>query len=66
MIRNQQHDVSVDGQSAQMDEGAVIAAITTALFEMTEDTHDLTTQKVTRHNSPWSSKIYGLRQLLRK
>jgi Na+-transporting methylmalonyl-CoA/oxaloacetate decarboxylase gamma subunit len=55
----------------QIDEGAVIAAITTALFEVTEDVHDmestvLTINKVTRRYSPWSSKIYGLREFSKK
>ena len=54
-----------------IDEGAVIAAITTALFEVTEDVHDLestvlTIHKVTRRYSPWSSKIYGLRDFSRR
>jgi len=47
--------------------GEVIAAITTALYEVAEDTHDLentvlTIHKVARAYSPWSSKIYGLRE----
>lgn len=54
-----------------IDEGAVFAAIATALFEVTEDTHDmestvLTIHKVARRYSPWSSKIYGLREFTRK
>ena len=54
-----------------IDEGAVIAAITTALYEATEDAHDmestvLTIHKVTRRYSPWNSKIYGLREFSRK
>lgn len=54
-----------------IDEGAVIAAIATALYEATEDVHDmestvLTIHKVTRRYSPWNSKIYGLRDLSRK
>ena len=46
-----------------VDEG-VIAAIATALFEMTEDWHDITIQKVTRRNSPWNSKTCGLRHAI--
>jgi len=47
-------------------DGAVIAAIAAALYDVSEDDHDiestvLTIQKVTRRYSPWSSKIYGLR-----
>ena len=54
-----------------IDEGAVIAAIATAIFEVTEDIHDiestvLTIHKVARRYSPWSSKIYGLREFSRK
>ena len=54
-----------------LDEGAVFAAIATALYEVTEDAHDvestvLTISKVTRRYSPWSSKIYGIRDFLRK
>jgi hypothetical protein len=54
-----------------IDEGAVIAAIASALYEITEDVHDmestvLTIHKVTRRYSPWSSKIYGLRDFSRK
>ena len=60
MIRNQQPDVRVDSQNAPMEEGAIIAAITTALFEMTEGSM----QKVKRHHSPWNSKIYGLRHAI--
>jgi hypothetical protein len=54
-----------------LEEGAVFAAIATALYEVTEDVHDvestvITIQKVTRRYSPWSSKIYGLREQLKK
>ena len=47
--------------------GEVYAAIATALYEFGEDTHDventvLTIQKVKRNYSPWSSKIYSLRE----
>lgn len=55
----------------EMEEGAVFAAIATALYEVTEDIHDventvITIQKVARRYSPWSSKIYGLREQLKK
>lgn len=51
--------------------GEVYAAIATALYEFGEDTHDientvLTIHKVTRNYSPWSSKIYNLREVPRK
>ncbi|MDD4608831.1 MAG: OadG family transporter subunit [Bacteroidaceae bacterium] len=47
--------------------GEVFAAIATALHEAQNDVHDiestiLTINKVKRSYSPWSSKIYGLRQ----
>lgn len=51
--------------------GEVFAAIATALYEFTEDVHDmentvLTIRKVARNYSPWSSKIYGLRETPKK
>ena len=51
----------------EMIPGEVIAAITAALYEVAEGTHDLektvlTIHKVARAYSPWSSKIYGLRE----
>ena len=51
--------------------GEVFAAIATALYEVTEDVHDLentvlTIHKVTRNYSPWSSKLYGLREVPKK
>ena len=54
-----------------LDEGAIFAAIATALYEVTEDVHDIestviTIQKVTRRYSPWSSKFYGIREQLKK
>jgi hypothetical protein len=53
------------------EEGAIFAAIATALYEVTEDVHDmentvLTIHKVTRHYSPWSSKFYGMREFNKK
>ena len=58
-------------EGQHIDEGAVFAAIATALFEVDEDIHDLentvlTIHKVTRRYSPWSSKIYGMRDLPQK
>ncbi len=49
----------------------VLAAIGTALYELQENVHDventvLTINKVTRNYSPWSSKIYSLRELPKK
>ncbi len=48
--------------------GEVMAAISMALYEMTNDAHDventvLTIERTRRTYSPWSSKIYGLRQM---
>ena len=61
----------VKNEDNHIDEGAVFAAIATALYEIDEDVHDLentvlTIHKVTRRYSPWSSKIYGMRDLPRK
>ena len=47
--------------------GEVLAAISTAIYEMKEDQHDiestiLTIHQVKRDYSPWSSKLYGLRE----
>ena len=54
----------------EVDEGAVFAAIATALYEVTENVHDIestviTIHKVARRYSPWSSKIYGVREPLK-
>ncbi|MDR3194353.1 MAG: lamin tail domain-containing protein [Tannerella sp.] len=51
--------------------GEVFAAIAAALHEVEEDVHDfentvLTIRKVARNYSPWNSKIYGLREPLKK
>lgn len=48
--------------------GAIYAAIAMAIYEVTEDEHDdentvLTIKNVARNYSPWSSKIYTLRQI---
>ncbi len=48
--------------------GEVLAVISLALYEYMEAEHDyeetiLTMKHVTRHYSPWNSKIYGLREL---
>ena len=61
----------VHPKDQDIDEGAVFAAIATALYEIDEDVHDLentvlTINKVTRRYSPWSSKIYGMRELPKK
>ncbi|RHJ78130.1 OadG family transporter subunit [Parabacteroides sp. AM08-6] len=51
--------------------GEIFAAIGAALYEMSDDNHDientvLTIRKVQRTYSPWSSKIYSLREVPRK
>lgn len=51
--------------------GEVLAAISAAIYEMDQDVHDvestiLTIEDVKRTYSPWSSKIYNLRQLPKK
>ncbi|MDR2497453.1 MAG: OadG family protein [Tannerellaceae bacterium] len=60
-------DVQLSGEIS----GEVLAAISAALYELDEDVHDiertiLTIQKVRRNYSPWSSKIYTLREAPRK
>ncbi|MDR2120992.1 MAG: lamin tail domain-containing protein [Tannerella sp.] len=63
--------VSENGHHAGVDaleSGEIVAAVSLALFEVEEDVHDLentviTIHKVARNYSPWSSKIYGLRNL---
>ena len=56
---------------AGQESGEIFAAIATALYEMSDDNHDientvLTIRKVQRAYSPWSSKLYGLRQTPQK
>lgn len=62
---------TVVDKSTEPVSGEIYAAIFTALYEATEDVHDientvLTINKVARNYSPWSSKIYGLREQLKK
>lgn len=57
--------------NAGQESGEIFAAIATALYEMSDDNHDiehtvLTIRKVARTYSPWSSKIYGLREVPKK
>ncbi|MDR0743999.1 MAG: lamin tail domain-containing protein [Tannerella sp.] len=71
MKRAQEAGVENISPKGEMDEGAIFAAIATALYEVTEDVHDIestviTIQKVTRRYSPWSSKIYGLMDQLKR
>lgn len=67
----QKAGVPVSPESTEQISGEVFAAIATALYEMNDDNHDientvLTIRKVRRTYSPWSSKIYGLREVPRK
>ena len=60
-VENEDHELS----------GEVMAAISAAIYEMSQDMHDvestiLTIDEVKRNYSPWSSKIYSLRQLPNK
>jgi len=48
--------------------GEVFAAISTALYLYETDKHDyesaiITIERVSKRYSPWSSKIYGLREM---
>lgn len=59
--------VIVEDEDHQLS-GEVLAAISAAIHELNEDMHDvestiLTIDEVKRNYSPWSSKIYSLRQL---
>lgn len=69
--RNAQKAAAADGNTvaanAGQESGEIFAAIATALYEMSDDNHDientvLTIRKVQRSYSPWSSKLYSLRQ----
>ena len=53
--------------NAGQESGEIFAAISMALYEISDDNHDLentvlTIRQLQRRNSPWSSKIYSLRQ----
>ena len=61
----------IDSRSAKAVSYTHLAAIGAALYEMSDDNHDiehtvLTIRKVQRSYSPWSSKIYGLREVPKK
>lgn len=63
--------ISPVAANAGQESGEIFAAIATALYEMSDDNHDiehtvLTIRKVARTYSPWSSKIYGLREVPKK
>jgi len=59
---------TIDGKLPEPISGEINAAIALAIYYYSENLHDmeslkLTIGKVSRTYSPWSSKIYGLRQL---
>lgn len=59
--------VKVKAKDLEGISGEVCAAIAAAIYEMQNDLHDiedtiLTIEKTTVNYSPWSSKLYGLRQ----
>ena len=69
--RNAQKAGATAGAATGEVSGEVFAAIATALYELSDDNHDiehtvLTIRKVHRAYSPWSSKIYTLRETPRK
>jgi hypothetical protein len=58
----------VKGAKKEVVPGEVYAAISMALYDLSNDAHDientvLTIVRTRRSYSPWSSKIYGLRQI---
>ncbi len=69
-VRNKltrQGDISSGGNKDISVSGEINAAISAALYLYFEEVHDiestvLTIKKVQRSYSPWSSKIYGLRE----
>ena len=64
-------EVSVTEDTSQEISGEILSAIFMALHEEQNNVHDiehtiLTFDKINRRYSPWSSKLYGLRELPRK
>ena len=63
--------VKIKASKSEHVPGEVYAAISMALYELSNDAHDiehmvLTIERTRRPYSPWSSKIYGMRQLPEK
>jgi len=61
----------VSAEHNDIEDKAVVAAIAAAIYEITDDIHDieptvLTIDKVSRRYSPWSSKIHSIRELPKK
>ena len=70
-IAASKRNAAVIADNAGQESGEIFAAIGAALYEMSDDNHDiehtvLTIRKVQRSYSPWSSKIYGLREVPKK
>lgn len=71
-IKTETVPVEETGKGAQSEKpGEVYAAIAAALYSSMEEEHDdentvLTIRRVERTYSPWSSKIYGLREIPRR
>jgi len=70
MMQNEQADHRLI-TSTETISGEVFAAISAALYEVMENVHDtesniLTINRSTNTYSPWNSKIYGLRESLKK
>jgi Na+-transporting methylmalonyl-CoA/oxaloacetate decarboxylase gamma subunit len=64
-------DITNDECSEKLVTGEISAAISAALFLYLNEHHDaesgkITIKEVSRKYSPWSSKIYGMRQPLTK
>lgn len=60
-----------DANKVAKNSGEIYAAIAMALYELDNEVHDwedtkLTINKVAKSYSPWSSKIYGLREIPNK
>ena len=71
--KNTENNAALEGKIAVHEEisGEVCAAISTALYLHETEQHDyesaiLTFNRAAKNYSPWSSKIYGLRQTPRK
>ena len=71
--KNTENTAALEGKTAVHEEisGEVCAAISTALYLYETEQHDyesaiLTFNRAAKNYSPWSSKIYGLRQTPRK
>lgn len=71
MYIRQRNKESDEGPEIESISGEVTAAISAALYLYMNEQHDdesgkITIKEVSRKYSPWSSKIYGMRQPLNK